>query len=159
MRLGDVVGQRLLPQESLGAHGALVWQPAAVLAAHVDLQVGFAGEPLLAEAALPVLHVLVDRLDVPEELGPVREDVAALGTGKPLLGHELSRLVDVVLPRPVHGEGHRGGILGGAVLAGEGPLVRVLGSHVILEGDAVHEAAGQADVALDVQWYFHFIDS
>ena len=60
--------------------------------------------------ALPVLDVLVDRLEVAEELGPVREDVAALGAGKHLLGHELTGLVDVVLPRTVHREGHRGGV-------------------------------------------------
>ena len=120
-----------------------------------DLKVGLAGESLLAVAALPVPDVFVDRLDVPEELGPVRQDVAALGTGEPLLRHKLPGLVDVVLPRPVHGEGHRGGVLGGAVLAGEGPLVRVLAPHVVLQRDAVGEAARVADVALKKSPHFN----
>ena len=55
-----------------------------------DLKVGLAGEPLLAVAALPVLDVLVDRLDVPEELRPVREVSMVRLTGH-IFGTGLSK--------------------------------------------------------------------
>lgn len=158
MLAGDVVSQRGLPRKSLGAHGTLVGQSAPVILAFMDLKVGPAGESLFAVAALPVFHIFMDRFDVPKELGSVRENVAALGTRKPLLGHKLPGLVDVVLSRSVHGEGHRGGVLGRAVFAGEGSLVGVLGAHVILEGAAVHEAAGEADVALHVIQFVMYRD-
>ena len=157
MRSGDVLDQRLLSRKSLCTHRALVGHYTTVILALMHLKVGLAGESLFTVIALPVLNIFMDRLDVPKKFGSVRKNIAAMGTRKPLFGHEFASLVDVVLSRSMHGQGHRGRILGRAVFAGERPLIGVLTAYVILEGDVVHKTGGEADVALSEHRGLYFL--
>ena len=78
-------------------------------------------------------------LDVSLELHPTCQKLPTDITRKQFLGDLLPFRVDPVLPRPVSGQRHGRGVLGGAVLAAEGPVNGMFGSLVVLECHRVYE--------------------
>ena len=78
-------------------------------------------------------------LDVSLELHPTCQKLPTDITRKQFLGDLLPFRVDPVLPGPVAGQRHGRGVLGGAVLAAEGPVNGMFGSLVILQCHRVYE--------------------
>ena len=78
-------------------------------------------------------------LDVSLELHPTCQKLPTDITRKQFLGDLLPFRVDPVLPGPVSGQRHGRGVLGGAVLAAEGPVNGMFGSLVVLECHRVYE--------------------